>query len=483
VLATFLLAIKNTRLNFRKRLPVGLFLLAAMALLFIGNSIFTNTQDGLKTTYEQSLTGNLAVSATSTDGFTLFGSELPLIGQFFKIPIIPNYPTVSKILKEKLPTAMSLPVIIGGAKLSLGSFEEISPFFAVDLGSYFHFFPKLKILQGTLPAPNAPALFLNEELYKKMTTALGRPPAMGEKFLLATAQENSFVLREVPLVGVFAYPVSDQLFDKVVLIDAQTGRELNGYYVSEAGNQAKKAQTDLLSDNLDDLFSSSGDVVDSSKSGITLSSVNKELKTASTAPVADPGTWNFVLLREDGDKSAEATKKALFADFQTAKVDVQVRDWRDTAGGNAKVVWFLQLLFNVGLIFISLVACLIVMNSLALSVAERIREIGTLRALGAQKSKVASLIGSETVLLVTGAGILGVVLGAVILVLVGKLGGVPLTNPLIASLFGTNRYVPQVSGFLMLEHFGISLLLGLLSMGLPIRRALKVVPLQAMARE
>ncbi|NNM54492.1 MAG: FtsX-like permease family protein [Spirochaetales bacterium] len=479
--STFYLALKNTRLNFRKRLPVGIFLVAAMALLFIGNALFTNTQDGLKNTYVRSLTGDLSVSATSSDGFTLFGSELPLIGEFFKIPLLPRYQELSSLLSKSDPRA-SVPVIIGGAQVTDGRFKGLSPFFAVNLVDYFHFFPDLKILQGTPPPPGTPALFLNAQLYHEVSVSLGHAPALGEKFMLATAQENSFTLREVPLAGVFAYPVTDKLFDSVILIDADTGRQLNGYYVSDT-YKAPKAQSDLLTDNLNDLFSSSSDVVSTKGSGLTIQDVTKDIQSDTHAPKADPGTWNFVLLKIKKGTKTSAAEQALRASLAAQKLGVQVRDWRDTAGGNAKVVWFLQLLFNIGLVFISLVACLIVMNSLALSVAERTREIGTLRALGAQKSKVASLIGYETLILVTGAGILGVLLGAFALEVVAHTGGVRLTNPLIASLFGADRYIPHVAPLLMLEHFGVSLVLGLLSMLLPIRKALLIVPIQAMARE
>ncbi len=479
--STFLLALKNTRLNFRKRLPVGLFLVAAMALLFIGNALFTNTQDGLKNTYVRSLTGDLSVSAASSDGFTLFGSELPLIGEFFKIPLLPRYQDLSTLLAKSNPSA-SVPVVIGGAQVTDAGFKGLSPFFAVNLADYFRFFPDLKILQGTPPQPGTPALFLNVQLYREITKVLGHAPALGEKFMLATAQENSFTLREVPLAGVYSYPVSDKLFDSVILIDADTGRQLNGYYVSDS-YKAPKAQSDLLTDNLDDLFSSTSDVISTKSSGLTVQDVTKDIQSDTQAPKADPGTWNFVLMRVKEGTKVSTAEKALRSSLAAQKLDVQVRDWRDTAGGNAKVVWFLQLLFNIGLVFISLVACLIVMNSLALSVAERTREIGTLRALGAQKAKVASLIGYETLILVTGAGIVGVVLGALVLELVAKAGGVHLTNPLIASLFGSNRYIPHVDPLLMLEHFGVSLVLGLFSMILPIRKALLIVPIQAMARE
>lgn len=452
-----------------------------MGLLFIGNSVFTNTEEGLSRTYKNSLTGDFSVSARSEDGFTLFGSELPLIGEFFKIPLIARYDEVSEVLKKQFPLVQTQPVVIGAGKLSLGDFNAITPFFAAKLDDYFHFFPDLKLVSGSIPAPGVPSVFLNQRMFERVKASLKKEPAPGEKFLLSAAVENSFVLREVAFAGVFAYPVSDPLLDNVILIDAPTGRQLNAYYVSSAKAETPE-QTSLTSGNVDDMFSEARDTVVDKSQSLSLQDVHQEIRTQSDAPVADPGTWNFILMRGK-DSGAHLVGMQTDAAFGAAGLEVQVRDWRDTAGGNAKIVWFLQFFFNLGLIFISLVACLIVMNSLSLSVAERVKEIGTLRALGAQKSKVASLIGFETVILVTGAGILGVMGGAFVMTLTAKLGGVPLTNPLIASLFGTTRYLPHVSMALMAEHFALSLILGFMSMGLPIRKALNIAPIQAMARE
>ena len=135
------------------------------------------------------------------------------------------------------------------------------------------------------------------------------------------------------------------------------------------------------------------------------------------------------------------------------------------------------------LVFISLVAGLIVMNSMSLAVAERTREIGTMRSLGASRSTVARLVSYETVILVGGAGLVGVSFGALAVVLVGLKGGVEVSNSFLATLLGTNRYSPSLSWTLMLGHIGLSFLLGAFATILPIAKVLKVTPLQAMARE
>lgn len=475
---TFLLALKNTRLYFHKRLPLALFLAATLAMLFLGNTVFSGTDEGLSRMFQSSLTADLSISSASDDPFTIFGSELPLLGEFFKMPLILDYDHVYEAVHRTLPDAQLQPLVFGAAKLSLGSFSSPAPLFAVDIKDYLAFFPALKVVKGAAPEKGTPALFLNERLYQKAAQELGHQPAIGEKFLLASAQDNSFSLREAPLAGVFSYPAYDPLLENVALVDVGTGRALAGYYITEA--PADGADSTVTTGSVDDLFAGAADSKAPTTEGISFEKVTQSMAADTQGPVEDPKTWNFLLIRTPHPEAAAA---ALTEALKTAAAPLQVRDWRDTAGGNAKTVWFIQFLFNVGLVFISLVAGLIVMNSMSLAVAERTREIGTMRSLGASQGWVARLVSWETILLVAGAGVIGVLFGALVVLAVGWFGGVGISNPFLATLLGTNRYSPVLSLPLMLEHVLLSLVLGAFATILPVSKAFRVTPLQAMARE
>lgn len=475
---TFLLALKNTRLYFRKRLPLAFFLAATLALLFLGNTVFSGTDAGLSRTFQSSLTADLSISSASEDPFTLFGSELPLLGEFFRMPLILDYDHVLETVRRTVPGAQVQPVVVGAAKISLKGFSAPAPLFAVDIQDYLRFFSALKVVRGAPPVPGQPALFLNERMYARATEALGHAPALGEKFLLASAQDNSFALREAPLVGVFSYPAYDPLLENVALVDVGTGRALAGYFITQA--PADGAEPTVTASSVDDLFNDAADTKAPTTGGISFEKVTKDLAANGNAPVADPKTWNFLLIRTP---QPMANSVALGAALKSAAAPVQVRDWRDTAGGSAKIVWFLQLLFNLGLVFISVVAGLIVMNSMSLAVAERTREIGTMRSLGAGRAWVAQLVSWETVILVTGAGLAGVLGGSLVVLTVSWSGGIAVTNSFLITLLGTEKYHPTLSVPLMLEHGFLSLALGAFATILPIQKALKVTPLQAMARE
>ena len=457
---------------------MALFLAATLALLFLGNTVFTGTNEGMARTFQASLTADISISSASEDPFTLFGSELPLLGEFFKMPLILEYDKVLAEVQAVLPEAQLQPVVVGAAKISFQGFNEPAPLFSVDIAEYLQFFPSLKLVLGKAPPAGEPGLFLNERMFAKASAVLKAPPRLGDKFLLASAQEGSFALREVPLAGVFAYPASDALLDNVALVDVGTGRALAGYFITQASGVDSAEPVSVGSVN--DLFANAEDSAAPTEEGISFEKVTKTLAEDGVVSVEDPKTWNFLLIKSP---APELDAQRLREVLRDSAAPLQVRDWRDTAGGNAKIVWFIQLLFNLGLVFISLVAGLIVMNSMSLAVAERTREIGTMRSLGASRGWVAELISWETILLVTGSGVAGVSLGVILILVVSATGGLIITNPFLATLLGTDQYRPSISLPLVWGHLALSLGLGVFATILPIRKALQVSPLQAMARE
>ena len=110
-------------------------------------------------------------------------------------------------------------------------------------------------------------------------------------------------------------------------------------------------------------------------------------------------------------------------------------------------------------------------NTMAMSVYERTREIGTLRALGWRRQQVLALIELEAVALGLGGGILGIVLGWWSLKLLAEL-------PQTASLVSASLHWPVLA-----KAMGIALLAGLIAGALPAWRAGQLSPVNALRHE
>ena len=131
---------------------------------------------------------------------------------------------------------------------------------------------------------------------------------------------------------------------------------------------------------------------------------------------------------------------------------------------------------EIGLVYVLLALAILValvgiVNTLMLSVFERTREIGLLRAVGMKRRQVREMIRSEAVIIALFGAIVGVIIGTGLgIALASSLRQSSVTNIAIP--------VPSLIGFLIL-----SALLGLAAATWPARRAAKLDVLAAIASE
>jgi len=131
-----------------------------------------------------------------------------------------------------------------------------------------------------------------------------------------------------------------------------------------------------------------------------------------------------------------------------------------------------QLLFMIyGLLALAIVIAVIgIVNTLGLSVIERTREIGLLRAVGLSRSRLRRMVTLESVTIATMGAVLGMVIGLVI--------GVLLREVLKEDL--TVLSLPIAS---LLLFLGIAVVFGVLAAVVPAVRASRMKVLDAIATE
>ena len=127
----------------------------------------------------------------------------------------------------------------------------------------------------------------------------------------------------------------------------------------------------------------------------------------------------------------------------------------------------------VGLLVISVIIAIVgVANTLGLSVVERTREIGLLRALGLTRAQVRSMFGKEALMLSGIAAILGIALG------IGY--GIAGSHALFGSLMTVETSVPWLQ---LLIVALVAVLTGWLASVIPGRRGATIKPAVALAEE
>jgi putative ABC transport system permease protein len=171
----------------------------------------------------------------------------------------------------------------------------------------------------------------------------------------------------------------------------------------------------------------------------------------------------------DGAHPAAARQalRAAVADFPNA----EVLDQAEAAAGRAAAVNQVLGLITVLLGYAVLIALLGITNTLALSIVERTREIGLLRAVGMTRAQLAGMVRAEAVLIAAVAAVVGTALGLGLAA--ATLAGLSADAPLIIR-------VPVIQ---LLAVMGAAVLAGLAAGLLPARRAARLDVLTAIATQ
>jgi len=120
-----------------------------------------------------------------------------------------------------------------------------------------------------------------------------------------------------------------------------------------------------------------------------------------------PTAAGMTLVRTDGSDGAQAAVQTALAEFPTQKVQTKT-EYLD--GVNKQVDQILTMFY--GLLAMSVVISIFgIVNTLVLSVHERTREIGMLRAIGATKRQLGQMVRYESVITAVIGGVLGTLVG------------------------------------------------------------------------
>ena len=179
-----------------------------------------------------------------------------------------------------------------------------------------------------------------------------------------------------------------------------------------------------------------------------------------------PTAAGMTLVRTDGGDGAQAAVQKALAQYPTQKVETR-SEYLDSI--NKMVDQILTMFY--GLLAMSVIISIFgIVNTLVLSVHERTREIGMLRAIGATRRQLRQMVRYESVITAVIGGVLGTLVGVAMgYVIVTQLGG----DGLVFSLPWT-----QLGVFLVL-----AVVVGVVAAVLPARRAANTRILEAIQYE
>jgi putative ABC transport system permease protein len=162
-----------------------------------------------------------------------------------------------------------------------------------------------------------------------------------------------------------------------------------------------------------------------------------------------------------------------------AGLGVKAARWDEASGFFARIASALQafIILATGLIF--LIVAFIFMNTLIINIVERTSEIGTMRAIGGEKSFIRRLFLAETLLLNIPFSLGAMVLSLIAVLAAGR-SGLPLPDSISQYLIGGGPLPLRLAAAPFLEALVIVIAVSVIATLYPIRVATGITPLAAM---
>jgi ABC-type lipoprotein release transport system permease subunit len=484
----FPLVLKNI-VRSKKNSLLIVFLIAAITFLFfIGNSVISSSDQGLRDAYINSLTGDIVLQKISPVTMNLFGANTPVIDEFFTIPEFPAFDRIRDM-------AMAEPGVMGvTSQVSTKAFLDVLDLRSavlicgVDPATYFDVFPSLVLEVGRFLRPGEYGAMITAERAERIADRSGVYPEIGTPLLLTAGGALGFKIREVPLLGIYRYQNPGPVMNEIIITDPQTARVLASIQVASSDVQMEGDALGLLDASMEDLFGGNDSQIPDVQTPGTLPGDDSEgLSPDSLAGYLgsfsddepEPllgGDWNFIILRLKQGVSAGRVISSL--NKKINPMGAAAVSWRVAAGNSAILLFLVQFFFNSGVFFMSIAGVIAAVNILLISVFKRTSEIGTLRAIGAGDGYIRFLVLGENILLSCIAGCLGVLAGSWVIHAANR-AGLVITNDLIASLLGGDVFSLHIIPRVAAASFGVALLLGAAASVFPVETAVRIDPIVA----
>ena len=281
------------------------------------------------------------------------------------------------------------------------------------------------------------------------------------------------------------------------LMDLMSFRDLYGYVTPEKMAETKSLEKEagvkfVARDNAEaDLFSGSSVVERAQEKHINekteMGGGNKVKRVDLAEQVYGPEeiekgvAMGAAILLKDPSKLKQ-TMKELQDLSDKQGLGLKVIDWQKAAGNLGQFVFVAKAILYFATAIIFVVALVIINNAVVMATLQRVREIGTMRAIGARKGFVLAMVLTETVVLGLAFGTVGAALGSAFVTWLSH-HGIGAGNEFLFFFFSGPRLYPYLSFGSLVGAFFVVLIVTCVSALYPALMATRVSPIQAMASE
>ena len=501
------LALRNLKEHKSKTLIISMFILFGVAIVVMGNSFLESINRGLEKDFRANITGDLAISAIPEKGTTidLFGvNTVNITGELPQIPALVDLEKIEAILAEtdgikKQSKVISAQVILSkDSEMDFSALQDedadmsvmdlpISMLFAGEDKSYWELFPDLKMIEGTYPAPGTNEIIVDTRVVDGFLKTWKKPLEVGDQVLLASM---GGVLREGKVVGIFKPANEYSAMFQSVYCEPGLARSFAELTYANSFSQELPDSVDLSISALseddffgdDDLF---GDIIeDDSILGSTsdFDNILGDTSLRDELNKTDDGAWQFVIAKLENPKADKKIVAALNKRFKEEGINAQAMDWKRAAYSYSGTVEGIGFIFNLLIIILAVVVFIIIMNTMVVSVIERTSEIGTMRAIGAEKKFVKKLFYSEAIILTSLSALAGIVFAFICMGIFNSFN-IAITNSIAKMILGGGLLHFSPTPKIIIVTILVALLGSIISNRYPVKSALRITPIKALSKE
>jgi ABC-type lipoprotein release transport system permease subunit len=184
-----------------------------------------------------------------------------------------------------------------------------------------------------------------------------------------------------------------------------------------------------------------------------------------------------IIVKPGADLKVVAQELQAAADRE--KLGLKIVDWRTASGFIGDFLWVIYSVLATALLIIFIVAVIVMNNSMVMATLERTKEIGTMRAIGAQKSMILRMFLAEAAVMSAVFGGIGALLAVGTVAWMHSVG-LPAANDVLVFLFAGPRLYPELQLIHVLVSAVLVGIVALISTLYPAWLAMRVTPLEAM---
>jgi len=333
-------------------------------------------------------------------------------------------------------------------------------------GSFFGLDPAAGAAGASAAAPaagDAHGIVISEYQNSQYEKNYGVTLKVGEPVTLLGITDGGVSAAATKLVGIFEPIHYTNVFNYVNYLDFTTYSNVYNF----TGVSALPGSLDeSLSKAGQDEASIFGLANDNSFSSIDLN----------TLPEQQLSGYTMIAVRLKDHSKVDSVMKMVAAQKE---LNIKVAGWREASTYFAQIAAGLEtfIYFATGLVF--LIVAFIFMNTLIINVTERTAEIGTMRAIGAEKGFVRRMFLAETLFLNSVASLVAMVIALAVILLIGN-RGVPLPDTISQFLIGGGNLPMNLAVGPFIQAAVITLLVSVVATLYPVRVATAITPLEAM---